>query len=481
MKYDSVTVMRYILNEEYSLCGWKNMPFAIMNKRINKSIRLPERTFELLFKCSGRREIDQTALSEDDRKIFEDLVNDGVIREASDGEKRTLAYTEYKGIYKDSVHWSITGKCNYKCRHCFQSAPQGILGEPTTDQCFDIIRQLNECGIRNIDITGGEPLIRDDFFSIIDEILRYGMRVTTIYSNGKLITDEFLDELEKRGMSPSFNISFDGAGWHDWMRGVEGAEEAALDTFRRLKSRGFIAGSSMCLCRENIGSIRESVLKLAEAGCSAVKFQRSMPMGEWADQQEHYLTYDETLQAYMDYLPQYKEDGMPIDIQMEGFFMYSKGSGYSIVADRHGREDLLSVMSPCGVIQGTVYIGPNGAVTPCMSMNGAAVESQFPNIFRMPLEDILTDSSYTKLTGYRVKDVLDHTEKCLTCGYRLKCCSGCRALALGQDGTDYLGVDEITCKILTEGWADRLDEIAGQLFEPAGLPENAGTSEREKC
>jgi hypothetical protein len=33
-----------------------------------------------------------------------------------------------------------------------------------------------------------------------------------------------LDELERRDMHPGFHMSFDGLGWHDWLRGVEGAE-----------------------------------------------------------------------------------------------------------------------------------------------------------------------------------------------------------------------------------------------------------------
>lgn len=459
--------MRFILNPDYVLCGWKNAPYSVMDRRLNRAVPVPGRVFELLFKCSGKKDIDVDSLDESDRKIFDELVEKNVIREAAQGEKRTLAYRQYPGVYKDSVQWSVTGKCNYNCRHCFQSAPHGVLGEPTLAQCLDVLRQLDECGIRTIGLTGGEPLIRRDLDAILDEIARRGMTLSVVYSNGKLVTDKFLDGLDARGLKPSFQISFDGVGYHDWMRGVPGAEQAALDTIRRLKRRGFPVTSSMCLCRENVGSIRETVKTLAEAGCQGLKFQRIMPQGEWLEQSKHFLSYDEALQAYLDYLPLYKEDGTPLDIQMEGFFMYSRRAGYSVVADRHGREDMLGKMPPCGIITRSLYIGPNGAVTPCMSMNGAAVEDQFPNVFKTPLKDILTESSYTRLTGYSVRDVLNHTEKCRDCAYRTKCCAGCRAFALGGEGTDYLGVDEITCKILTEGWADRLTEIADTLFERA--------------
>ena len=456
--------MRYILQEEYILCGWEKMPYALKNIKAGMTRAVAERPFELLFSCSGKKEIHMDRLDEKERRFLEAALKDGVIRQAKDGETRDLVYHRYKGMWKDTVQWSITGKCNYRCRHCFQSAPEGVLGEPTFAQCMEILHQLHDCGIDKIGLTGGEPLIRKDLLLILDEIKRLGMHVTMIYSNGRLVTDPFLDELEKRDMRPIFQISFDGVGCHDWMRGVEGAEKIALDTFRRLKRRDFEANSAMCLCKDNVASMRETVRELAKAGCTRLKFQRSMPMGEWASQKEHFLSYDETLQAYLDYLPQYKEDGMPLDLQMEGFFGYSASSGYMNLSNRHGKEEMLDKMPPCGVIESSLYIGPNGAVTPCMSMNGSAVEAQFPNIFEMSLDRILKDSSYTTLTGYRVKDVLDHTPKCRNCRYRLECCAGCRAFALGEDGTDYLSYDPITCKILTEGWSERLDQVAGALF-----------------
>ena len=461
--------MRYILSERYYLCGWKKLPFAMMDRATKRSFFFDKRQFELLFKLSGKVDIDVDGLENDLKGLLDELIENKLVREAEDGETRTLYYTEYKGIYKREVQWSITGKCNYRCRHCFQSAPEGVLGEPPLEQCFDVIRQLDKCGIKRVSITGGEPLIRRDFFEIIDELLRHEMIVTTIYSNGRLITQELLDELKKRNMRPGFQISFDGVGCHDWMRGVDGAEQIALDAFRLLCDNGFGAGSAMCLCRENIGTIRETVKMLASVGCKGLKLQCAMPQGEWQAQPEHYLTTAETMQAYLDYLPLFKEDGCPLDIQMEGFFAYSKEQdNYFVVADKDVREDALGRVPPCGVIHSAVYVGPNGAVTPCMSMCGAEIEKQFPNIFETPLEDILFESSYTELTGKKVDYVLDHTEKCRTCEYRTRCCGGCRAMATGQSCGDYFAIDPVCCEMFTGGWIDKLYEVGDRLFSRAG-------------
>lgn len=457
--------MRFLLNERYSLCGYLRLPFALYDRESGRTNFFDRGQFELLFSCSGKKEIDPQTLSDAQRSFLETLQREGIIREAQNGETRDLTYKEYKNIYKHDVQWSVTGACNYRCKHCFQSAAYGLLGSPSTEECLDIVRQLDECGIRNVAVTGGEALIRPDLFDIFDEMTRRGIHLTTIYSNGKLITPALLDALEARGLHPAFQLSFDGVGFHDWMRGVDGAEQIALNAFRLLRERGNPASAAMCLCRENLGSIRETVQTLAEVGCTSLKFQRTMPQGEWKNQPEHFLSYEETLQAYLDYLPQYKADGCPLDIQMEGFFAYTADAGWHLPCRRGAKnEQALGKLPPCGVIHTSLYIGPNGAVVPCMSMCGGAIEKQFPNLHDTPLCDILTASSYTELTSKRVAYLQSTKPECVRCERKLDCCGGCRAFAVGDGGEDYFAIDPVTCLILKEGWDYKAEALARELF-----------------
>ena len=88
-------------------------------------------------------------------------------------EKRQY-YKYYHNRYVRSIFWSITGKCNYRCRHCFMDAPEGALGELSTQQAFDLIDQMAECGVLQVDITGGEPFVRKDFWQLVDRIRSMG-------------------------------------------------------------------------------------------------------------------------------------------------------------------------------------------------------------------------------------------------------------------------------------------------------------------
>lgn len=106
------------------------------------------------------------------------------------------------------------------------SAPDAKYGELSHEQIMSIVDQLIGCGVMEVSLTGGEPLVRRDFMEIVDALLAGGIRITTIYSNGKLVTDKLLDQLAEREIRPEFNMSYDGVdGWHDWLRGIPDAEK----------------------------------------------------------------------------------------------------------------------------------------------------------------------------------------------------------------------------------------------------------------
>ena len=112
----------------------------------------------------------------------------------------------------------------------------------------------------------------------------------------------------------------DGVGFHDWMRGVDGAEKIVLDAINRCIKRGCFVSISMVLCKESVGCIRESVNLLASFGVSHVKIGSAAPLGEWTNEQEHFLSKEELFEAFLEYIPHYFEDGKPVSIGLEGFF-----------------------------------------------------------------------------------------------------------------------------------------------------------------
>ena len=164
---------RYVLSEPYRLRGWYKLPMGLYSTVDRKAIFASKEDYLLLLKCDGAHDLTADTMSEAERATLEELLANEVVRPALPGEflKPEQAYKSYPARYRESVHWSITGACNLKCRHCFMSAPNAKHGSPTHEQLMDVVEQLAECGVCSVGITGGEPLVRKDFLDIVDALV----------------------------------------------------------------------------------------------------------------------------------------------------------------------------------------------------------------------------------------------------------------------------------------------------------------------
>ena len=105
------------------------------------------------------------------------------------------------------VAWEITRSCNLFCAHCRASAAYGpYQNELTTAECLRIIDEILEVGRPVLILTGGEPLLRPDVFTVAKYASSKGLRVV-MGSNGTLISklehsikiDTAITQLNKRG------------------------------------------------------------------------------------------------------------------------------------------------------------------------------------------------------------------------------------------------------------------------------------------
>ena len=110
----------------------------------------------------------------------------------------------------DYMRISITDRCNLRCRYCM---PYGIQ----TSRCQDILRfeeiqEVAACaaslGIRNLKLTGGEPLVRKDCCHLVEMLKAVpGIEKVTMTTNGVLL-EQYLEDLVKAGID-GINISLD--------------------------------------------------------------------------------------------------------------------------------------------------------------------------------------------------------------------------------------------------------------------------------
>ena len=343
------------------------------------------------------------------------------------------------------------------------SAPRAVLPQPSHEECLRIIGQMASCGIPYVSLTGGEPLIRPDFMQLVDAILEHGMHITVIMTNGALITEGLLRSLEERRVRCEFNMSYDGTGgWHDWLRGVDGAEKGVLRAFDLCREHGFVTGAEMVLHKGNVHTLRDSVRALGEHGAASLKVNRLKCVGEGAALKDYELSCAQEFRAYLDYIPHYFEDGAPVpDLMLSAFFKCCNGPSATGFV-RHPSEGCdCGSKYLCNAARNMMYLGPDGRVLPCIPLSQAdAAQERFPLVGEMGLVEALTDSFYEEFITTKLDTYLEHNPACAACEYRNRCAGGCRGNAvLGNGGSDLLGADQDACLFFKGGYYDRLREL----------------------
>ena len=181
----------------------------------------------------------------------------------------------------NTLYFYLTEGCNLRCRHCWLEPPH--QSEKRQYAALDpalfrhILEQARPLGLTSVKLTGGEPLMHPQIGEIL-EILRQEKLRFNVETNGVLCTPELARELVRSGLG-YISVSLDGADadTHEWVRGVKGCFEAALQGIRNLVAAGIRPQVIMTLMRRNVDQL-EDVVRLAESlGCSSVKFNIVQP------------------------------------------------------------------------------------------------------------------------------------------------------------------------------------------------------------
>ena len=458
--------MFYKLKSDYMLRGWKLLPTGVINRETREYNFLPGKKFAVLKLCNGLFDSDSILFDDDQRKIMEELRQDGYV-EANDTPSPLEIVQEYKfydNRFIESAHWAITGKCNCKCRHCYMSAPKHKDEEFTKAQCMEIIAQMVACGVQSVSLSGGEALIRKDFWEIVDALVAADIKINTIMSNGLLINEKFIAELEKRNLKPSFQISFDGVdGCHDWIRGVEGAERLATRAIKLLREKNFNVICAYGLHKGNIHALRDTVKKLAALDVKVLRIAPISEDGEALGMSDKILSNDELFTAIIDYIPQYIADGAPIRASFMGAFDGISATEYSISMAKAPEGVNIDKNSVCRQVRNSIHIEFDGFVMPCPAMGfNDDGKKHFSTIFDKPLKELFNEGAYMDFIDTRLGDYFKANPQCAACEYKNRCSSGCRGNAMAANGK-LLSVDKVACTFFKGGYYNKVLELAEKL------------------
>lgn len=462
--------MFYRLKKFYVLRGWEKMPWVLVERPKNNIRTLSKEMFQVLLLCDGETNLDRNILDDVLEKELKKCEEEGIIEASFEAcpLETDQYYKYYQNRYVKMIFWSVTGKCNFQCRHCYMDAPDAALGELSTKEALDLIDQMADCGVLRVDITGGEALVRKDIWQLIDHILDYKMTIGIFYSNGWLLDEKVLDEFDKRKIKPQISVSFDGVGWHDWMRGTHGAEDAAIKALNLCKERGFKTDVQMCIHRGNLKSLPQTIEALHAAGVNKLKVSNIMLTDLWRRHSEgNALSQEEYIEAMIEYISQYLKTEKPLEkLTLSGIIHIYHDKPYELAVRQYdGTEEALGCYL-CSITRWYCYITPDGRLLPCLPMTASPSSDQerFPKIQDIGLKKGLNDSFYMQFVNTRVKDLLEVNEECRDCTYKLKCGGGCRAMAL-MDGThNLMGCDRNMCVLWKGGYMERIRQAADQAL-----------------
>ena len=134
--------------------------------------------------------------------------------------------------------WELTYACNLSCVHCLSSSGRRDPRELTTAECMAVIDELQRMQVFYVNIGGGEPTVRPDFWALVDYATDHDVGVK-FSTNGVKITPEIARRLAGRDYV-DLQISLDGATRevNDAVRGP-GSFDMALRAMRNLAEAGF--------------------------------------------------------------------------------------------------------------------------------------------------------------------------------------------------------------------------------------------------
>ena len=178
--------------------------------------------------------------------------------------------------------WELTYACNLSCVHCLSSSGRRDPRELTTRECMDVIDTLERMQVFYVNIGGGEPTVRSDFWDLVDYATAHhvGVKFST---NGVKITPEAATRLAASDYV-DVQISLDGATAevNDVVRGA-GSHATAMRAMRNLADAGFRGFKlSVVMTRQNIPQLHE-FKAIADRFGAQLRLTRLRPSGRGAD------------------------------------------------------------------------------------------------------------------------------------------------------------------------------------------------------
>ena len=335
------------------------------------------------------------------------------------------------------VVWNSTRTCNLKCRHCYMdSDSRRYTDELTTNEAKKFIDDLAEFKVPVLLFSGGEPLMRQDFFELAEYANKKNIR-PTLSTNGTLITREVAQKIKDIGVG-YVGISLDGLkNVNDKFRGVEGAYQKAMQGIENCVAVGQRVGLRFTINRHNFEEL-DKIFDFIEAEkINRVCFYHLVYSGRGNKMMNEDLTPEESRQAMDKIIERTKDfenrglekEILTVDNHCDGVYMYLK---FLAEGDIKTAEQIKKYISMNGGNRSGIAFGevdPVGYVHP----DQFTQHHTFGNVRERKFGDIWTDLTNPILAGLKNRKPL-LKGRCASCKFLDNCNGNFRTRAEAKTG-----------------------------------------------
>lgn len=278
----------------------------------------------------------------------------------------------------------VTPECNSSCVYCRNLENERDLSKVLTyTEIESIIEQLSETGIKQLVLTGGEPLLRKDLPEIIHTASAHGLE-TLLATNGRLLTDGFLEEIEPDNVKIQVSLDSIYENMHDMLRG-KGSYTGAMNAINLCLEHGVPLQISTTITELNYVDI-PAVIEYGASNNTPVKIRRFAEKGRGENMHDLVVSDDKLEMLLKEYVLNPKYNGLVSAEQMpycNGRNIYRCSAGNSIM-----------------------FIGSDGQVGPCPSSS-----ETYGNIREKLLIDIIGNGLTKNIgTDYRPEGICGRNE-----------------------------------------------------------------------
>ncbi len=192
-----------------------------------------------------------------------------------------------------NLYLEITNKCNFLCKHCQNNSTSISSPEFSIEKILEIVESCINRGLKNINITGGEPTIYKNFRKLIEELASKNITIN-ILSNGYLI-DRYMELFKKYKAKIYVQISLDGYDMNSFYAVRNNYKfNSIINNIKQLKESDIQVHLKTTLTKSNIKQYDKFINISKELGCP-IKFNFLNPVGRGKEMTEECLKYHEMI------------------------------------------------------------------------------------------------------------------------------------------------------------------------------------------